>query len=91
MPRWRGTTVADVVLDVADDGAFEVLAERWDVTDGEHGAAAAVDVLARVHALDGDEELLLVLVPDEIGTETAVVVVVDLSRGCNRISLWGSP
>ena len=52
---------------------------------------AAVDVLARVHALDGDEELLLVLVPDEIGTETAVVVVVDLSRGCNRISLWGSP
>ena len=39
---------------------------------------AAVDVLACVHALDGDEELLLVLVPDEIGTETVVVVVVDL-------------
>ena len=44
---------------------------------------AAVHELARVHVLGGDEELLLVLVPDEIGTETAVVVVVDLSRGCN--------
>ena len=39
---------------------------------------AAVDVLAHAHALDGDEELLLVLVPDKIGTETVVVVVVDL-------------
>ena len=46
----RGTTVADVVLDVADDGAFEDPAERRDVIDGEHGAAAAVDELARVHA-----------------------------------------
>ena len=48
-------------------------------------------MLARVHALNGDEELLLVLVPDEIGMETVVVVVVGLSRDCNRISLWGSP
>ena len=52
--------------------------ERRDVADGERGAVAAVDVLACVHALDGDKELLLVLVLDEIGTETVVVVLVDL-------------
>ena len=58
MPRWRGTTVAGVVLDVADDGAFEDPMEWRDIVDGEHGAvangehgtAATVDKLARVHA-----------------------------------------
>ena len=50
MPRWRGTTVAGVVLDVADDGAFEDPTERRDVVDGERGAAAAVDELAHAHA-----------------------------------------
>ena len=50
MPQRRGTTVAGVVLDVADDGAFEDPVERRDVADGERGAAAAVDELARVHA-----------------------------------------
>ena len=50
MPRRRGTTVAGLVLDIADDGAFEDPMERWDVTDGERGAAAVVDELARVHA-----------------------------------------
>jgi len=39
MPRRRGTIVAGVVLDVADDGAFGDPAERRDVTDGERGAA----------------------------------------------------
>ena len=50
MPRWRGTTVAGVVLDVADDGAFEDPAERRDIADGELGAVDVVDELARVHA-----------------------------------------
>ena len=50
MPRRRGTTVAGVVLDVADDGAFEDPTGRWGVNDGERGAAAAVDELAHVHA-----------------------------------------
>ena len=50
MPRRRGTTVAGVVLDVADDGAFEDPAERRDVIDGERGAMAAVDELAHVRA-----------------------------------------
>ena len=45
-----GTTVAGVVLDIADDGAFEDPTERWDVANGERGATAAVDKLARVSA-----------------------------------------
>ena len=52
---------------------------------------AAVDILARVHALDGDEELLLVLVPEEVGTATTVAVVVELSRDCNQKSFVGEP
>ena len=39
-----------VMLDIADDGAFEDPAGRWDVTDGERGTVAAVDELAHVHA-----------------------------------------
>jgi len=103
MPRWRGTIVTGVVLDVVDDSAFEDPVERRDVTDGEcgtvtngergavangewrggrsrrtgpctcqdvadgeHGVAAAVDELARVHA-----------------RTTVVVLVVKLGRDCN--------
>ena len=50
MPRRRGTTVAGVVLDVADDGNFEDPTERRDIADGERGATAVVDELSRVHA-----------------------------------------
>ena len=50
MPRWRGTTVAGVELDIAGDGTFEDPSEWRDITDGEHGAVAAVDELARVRA-----------------------------------------
>ena len=42
MPRWRGTTVTGLELDVAGDGAFEGPAERRDVADGERDAVAAV-------------------------------------------------
>ena len=52
---------------------------------------AAVDELARVHVLGGDEELLLVLVPEEVGTATVVSVVVELGRDCNRKSFVGEP
>ena len=83
MPRWRCTTVADVVLDVADDGDFKDPAKRRDiadgergtVTDGEHGAATAVDELARAYApgvADGER-----------GAVAAVVLVVKLGRDCN--------
>ena len=75
MPRWRGTTVAGVELDVAGDGAFEGPAERWDVADGERGAVAAVDELARAHTpgvADGEH-----------GAVAAVVLVVKLGGDCN--------
>ena len=75
MPQRRGTTVIGVVLDVADDGAFEDPTERWDVNDGGRGAVAAVDELARVHApgvADGER-----------GAATAAVLVVELSRDYN--------
>ena len=75
MPRWRGTAVAGVELDIAGDGAFEGPAERWDVTDGERGTAAAIDELARAHApgvADGER-----------GAVAVVVLVVKLGRYCN--------
>ena len=50
---------------------------------------AAVDELAPVHVLGGDEELPLVLVPEEVGTTTVVAVVVELGRDCNRKSFCG--
>ena len=75
MPRWRGTIVAGVELDIAGDGAFEDPTERQDVADGERGAVAAVDELARAHApgvADGER-----------GAVAAVVLVVKLGRDCN--------
>ena len=54
-----------------------------DVTDGEHGTATAVDELARVHASG--------VTDGERGAATAVALVVELSRDCNEITLWGSP
>ena len=53
------------------------------VTDGERVAATVVDELARVHALG--------VADGERGVATAVVVVVELSRDYNEITLWGSP
>ena len=89
---------------VADDGAFEDPVKRWDVADGKRGAATAVDELAHVHApdvADGErgtttavDELARVHAPDvtdgERGATTAVVLVVELNRDCNEITLWGS-
>jgi len=48
MPRWRGTTVAGVELDIAGDGAFKALVERRDVADGERGAVAAVVLIVNL-------------------------------------------
>ena len=45
-----GVTIGGVVLDVADDGAFEDPTERRDIADGERGTAAVVNELARVRA-----------------------------------------
>ena len=97
MPRRRGTTVAGVVLDIAGDGAFEDPTERQDVADGERGAVAAVDELARAHALGvANGERGVVAAVDELahahapgvadgerGAVAAVVLVVKLGGDCD--------
>ena len=40
-----------MVLDVADDGAFEDPVARWDVADGELGAAAVVVHVVKLQIL----------------------------------------
>ena len=75
MPRWRGTTVAAVELDIAGDGAFEDPIEWWDIADGERGTVAAVDELARAHASG--------VADGERGAVAVVVLVVKLGRDCN--------
>jgi hypothetical protein len=62
----EGAAVADAALDVADDGPLRERPDREDVADAEVGAAAAVDGLAGVHALGGDEELLLLPVAEGV-------------------------
>nr|GLL22612.1 hypothetical protein CK203_099716 [Ipomoea trifida] len=55
------TAVADLVLDIANDGTFGDRSERQNVADDEVSLLTTVDELAGVHALGGDEKLLLVL------------------------------
>jgi len=50
-------TVADLLLDVTDNGTFGALRYRENVADGEGGLFAAVDEGTRVHALGSDEGL----------------------------------
>ena len=58
----EGTTIADLVLDVADDGTFGHLTERDDVTDSNFSLLTAVDRLTGVHTFSSEEELLIELV-----------------------------
>ena len=54
-----------------------------DAADEERGTATVVDELARVYApgvADGER-----------GAAAVVALVVELSRDCNEITLWGSP
>ena len=97
MPDGGAPQSPGVVLDVADDDAFENPVERRDVADGERGAAAVVDELAHVHApgiADGErgavaavDELARVHAPGvadgERGAVAAVVLVVKLGGDCN--------
>lgn len=59
----EGTSVANLLLNVADDGTFRALADGEDVADDQAGLFAAVDEGAGVHAFGGDESLLAELVP----------------------------
>lgn len=54
----ESTTVADLLLDIADDGTFRALGDGEDVADVEGGLLAAVDEGTSVESLGGDESLL---------------------------------
>lgn len=53
----EGSTVTSLLLDVADNGTLGERGEGEDVADVESGLLAAVDELAGVHALGGNERL----------------------------------
>lgn len=60
----ESTTVADLLLDVGDNGTLGHLTDGQDVADSQSSALSGIDELASVHALVGDEGLgdLLVFV-----------------------------
>lgn len=62
----KDTAITDMVLNVADHSPFRDGSERQDVADDESRLLATVDELAGVHALGGDEELFLFLVPKRV-------------------------
>ena len=53
----EGATVADLLLDVGDDGTLRHLTDGKDVADSERSLLTGVDELASVHALVGNEGL----------------------------------
>jgi hypothetical protein len=59
----KSTTVASVLLNVADDGTFWHGGEGKNVANGEGSLLSAVDELAGVHTLSGDEGLSTKTVP----------------------------
>jgi hypothetical protein len=84
------TTVTRLFLDVADNGTFRESGDREDVADGEGGFSAAVDELASVLALGGDEgfgaELIAVGVAEDDagkGSTTARVMNYVLDDSAN--------
>lgn len=54
----EGTTVADFLLNIADDSTFRALGNGEDIADGKGSLLAAVDEGTGVEALGGDESLL---------------------------------
>jgi hypothetical protein len=58
----KGTAVANLLLDVADDGTFWALSDGENISDVEGGLLATVDEGTRVETFSGDESLFLELV-----------------------------
>lgn len=78
----ESTTVADLLLDVGDNGTFRAGSEGEDVADGQRGVLSGVDELASVHALVGDEGLGVELeavgvTEDDLGEGSTTSGVVD--------------
>lgn len=59
----QGTAVADLLLDVADDGSFGALRDGQNIADGEGGFLAAVDEGTSVEAFGCDESFFAEFVP----------------------------
>ena len=60
------TSITNVMFNVTDHGTFGNRAQGQNVTDNEGGFLAAVNELARVHALSRHEQLLLVFVSERV-------------------------
>ena len=90
------TAVADLLLNVADDGTLGALGDGEGVADGEGGLLAAVDEGTGVKTLGGDEgllaELVAVRVPeDDAGEGRATARREDLDRDRNEGSCLDAP
>jgi len=89
----QSTTVADLLLDVGDDGTLRHGAERKDVADRQSSVLASIDKLAGVHALISNEGLGLLLelvwtVEHHTGEgSTTAGVVDDLSDDATDVSV----
>ena len=59
----ESATVANLLLDVGDNGTLRHLTNGEDVADGESSVLTGVDELAGVHALDSQEVFLACLEP----------------------------
>jgi hypothetical protein len=57
----EAASVANLLLNVGDNGTFGDGAQREDVADGQSSLLSGVDELASVHALIGDESLGIIL------------------------------
>lgn len=67
----QGTAVADLLLDVADDGSFGALCDGENVADGEGSFLAAVDEGTGVEAFGCDEGFFAEFVPVGIAEDYA--------------------
>ena len=67
----QGTAVADLLLDVADDGSFRALRDGENVADGEGGFLAAVDEGTSVESFGCDEGFFAEFVPVGIAEDYA--------------------
>jgi hypothetical protein len=75
----KSTTIANLLLDVGDDGTFWDLTDWEDVSDGEGSVLSGVDELASVHSLVGDESL---------GVELESIRVAELNLGERSTTSW---
>jgi len=62
----ENTTVTNMVFDIANNSSFRDRSKRKNIADHEVSLLATKHKLAGVHTLGGDEELLLVFVPEGV-------------------------